>query len=102
MTWVKPELVCQVKYANWTQDNRLRAPVFLGLRDDVRAARGRARGSRRCRPNRPGAAADAPRKSPLTIDGHTLKFTNLKKVYYPDDGVHQARRPQLLRRASPT
>ena len=35
ITWVRPELVCQVKYANWTQDNRLRAPVFLGLRDDV-------------------------------------------------------------------
>ena len=35
MTWVKPELVCQVKYANWTQDNHLRAPVYLGLRDDV-------------------------------------------------------------------
>ena len=36
MTWVRPELVCQVKYANWTQDQRLRAPVFLGLRNDVR------------------------------------------------------------------
>jgi len=22
----------------------------------------------------------------LEIDGHTLKFTNLKKVYYPDEG----------------
>ena len=31
MTWVKPELVCQVKFANWTPDSRLRAPVFLGL-----------------------------------------------------------------------
>src|SRR5205814_2428009 len=36
MTWVKPELVCQVKFTNWTQDGRLRAPVFLGLRNDVR------------------------------------------------------------------
>jgi hypothetical protein len=35
ITWVKPELVCQVKYANWTPDDRLRAPVFLGLRNDV-------------------------------------------------------------------
>ena len=27
-----------------------------------------------------------PRKSTLTIDGRTLKFTNLKKVFYPDEG----------------
>ena len=32
MTWVRPELVCQVKFGSWTQDGRLRAPVFLGLR----------------------------------------------------------------------
>jgi bifunctional non-homologous end joining protein LigD len=33
--WVKPELVAQVKFHSWTNDNNLRAPVFLGLRDDV-------------------------------------------------------------------
>jgi hypothetical protein len=32
--WVKPILVCQVKFAEWTRDDRLRQPVFLGLRED--------------------------------------------------------------------
>jgi len=32
--WVEPSLVARVKYANWTLEKRLRAPVFLGLRDD--------------------------------------------------------------------
>jgi bifunctional non-homologous end joining protein LigD len=32
--WVKPALVCQVKFAEWTRDDRLRQPVFLGLRED--------------------------------------------------------------------
>jgi bifunctional non-homologous end joining protein LigD len=32
--WVKPELVARVKYANWTTDDHLRAPVFLSLRND--------------------------------------------------------------------
>jgi bifunctional non-homologous end joining protein LigD len=32
--WVKPELVARVKYANWTMDDHLRAPVFLSLRND--------------------------------------------------------------------
>ena len=35
VTWVRPELVAQVKFAEWTKDGRLRAPVFLGLRNDV-------------------------------------------------------------------
>jgi bifunctional non-homologous end joining protein LigD len=35
--WVKPELVARVKYANWTTDDHLRAPVFLSLRNDRNA-----------------------------------------------------------------
>jgi bifunctional non-homologous end joining protein LigD len=33
-TWVKPRLVAQVAFTEWTSDNRLRHPSFLGLRDD--------------------------------------------------------------------
>ena len=33
-TWVRPELVCQVRFAEWTRDNHLRQPAFLGLRED--------------------------------------------------------------------
>lgn len=32
--WVKPVMVCQVKFSEWTRDDRLRQPVFLGLRED--------------------------------------------------------------------
>jgi bifunctional non-homologous end joining protein LigD len=32
--WVKPLLVCQVRFAEWTRDGKLRQPVFLGLRED--------------------------------------------------------------------
>lgn len=85
--WLKPELVCEVKFSSWTHDNRLRAPVFLGLRDDI--------DPRDC--VREGGV-DTPVSSraellpagkdevSLTIDGHKLKFTNLNKVYWPDEG----------------
>jgi len=33
--WVQPQLVAQVKYGNWTDGGRLRAPVFLTMRADV-------------------------------------------------------------------
>lgn len=32
--WVKPEMVCQVKFTEWTRDGKLRQPVFLGIRTD--------------------------------------------------------------------
>jgi bifunctional non-homologous end joining protein LigD len=34
MHWVNPLFVCEIKFAEWTRDKKLRAPVFLGLRDD--------------------------------------------------------------------
>lgn len=37
VTWLKPELIAQVKFAEWTHDGLLRQPVFLGLRDDKSA-----------------------------------------------------------------
>jgi bifunctional non-homologous end joining protein LigD len=37
VTWVKPVLVCQVRFSEWTDEGSLRQPVFLGLRKDKSA-----------------------------------------------------------------
>ena len=37
VTWLAPRLVAQIAYGEWTDDRKLRQPVFLGLRDDKRA-----------------------------------------------------------------
>ncbi len=34
VTWMRPDLVAQVRFAEWTDDGLLRQPVFLGLRKD--------------------------------------------------------------------
>ena len=78
MTWVRPELIAQVKYANWTPDNRLRAPVYLGIRNDV--------DSREVTREKADLFGPGEKESTREIDGHTLKFTNLNKVFYPDEG----------------
>jgi bifunctional non-homologous end joining protein LigD len=62
--WVRPELVAQVKFANWTNEARLRAPVFLGLRTD------------KAPPEVTREVARAPE----------VKLTNPDKVYYPENG----------------
>jgi bifunctional non-homologous end joining protein LigD len=34
VTWLRPDLVAQIRFAEWTRDGLLRQPVFLGLRQD--------------------------------------------------------------------
>jgi bifunctional non-homologous end joining protein LigD len=34
VTWVKPQLVCEVSFQEWTKEGIMRQPIFLGLRDD--------------------------------------------------------------------
>ncbi|HZD95282.1 MAG TPA: DNA ligase D, partial [Candidatus Sulfotelmatobacter sp.] len=92
VTWCKPELVCTVKFTSWTADERLRAPVFLGLRSEVEPTEVvRETGLLPEDVNTASAAKEAllapeTAEAALTIDGHSLKFTNLKKVFYPADG----------------
>ena len=38
MHWVRPELVAEVKFLTWTEDNLLRQVVYEGLREDKPAA----------------------------------------------------------------
>jgi len=32
--WINPKFVAEIKFAEWTRDGKLRAPVFIGLRED--------------------------------------------------------------------
>jgi bifunctional non-homologous end joining protein LigD len=64
--WVRPELVAEVKFTEWTSDNKLRHPTYLGLRDDVdpkrvrretAAARHSPTAARRAVPARPSVSS---------------------------------------------
>jgi len=96
VTWVKPELVCAVKFTSWTKDDRLRAPVFMGLRTEVEPEEvvretGLIRESPLAEETQQESKQQAllpADKAEVTLDigGHRLKFTNLNKVFYPTDG----------------
>ena len=47
--WVEPEIVVEVKFQSWTEDGHLRAPVFLRVREDVKAKDVTAKDVRRAR-----------------------------------------------------
>ena len=65
-TWVKPVLVAEVKFAEWTRDGVMRQPVFLGLRDDVDPREVRREIPAATRP-RASASTTARRKAPPTV-----------------------------------
>jgi len=83
VTWTRPEVVCEVKFSNWTDDGRLRAPVFMGLRPDIEPRES----VREEAPSRTELLAPDLKEATLPIDGQRLKFTHLDKFYYPDDGI---------------
>jgi bifunctional non-homologous end joining protein LigD len=93
VTWVRPELVCEVRFVEWTPDGQLRAPAFLGLRTDkspreiVHEAPGEPQPDPKPVTEERGPLLDPSEKEATRkIGAHTLKFTNLNKVFYPKDG----------------
>lgn len=72
VTWVTPKLVCEVKFSEWTHEGHLRAPVYLGLREDK-------------------APADVRREQPIepVIEhgSRKLELSNLDKLFWPEQGI---------------
>jgi len=116
ITWVKPDLVAQVKYAERTSDGILRAPVFLGIREDKaardvvdvevlspparHAANARTAREPRSEPIDGGAESGAElvetllnhtgEKLTLEVDGYEIAFSNLNKVFWPAHAQQRA------------
>jgi bifunctional non-homologous end joining protein LigD len=74
VVWVRPELVAEVEYVEWTHDGRLRAPSFQGLRVDKN-------------PREVHKEESLP--SEIRKGSRVLKLSNLDKVFFPDDGIRK-------------
>jgi bifunctional non-homologous end joining protein LigD len=109
VTWVKPELVAEVEFTEWTSDGRLRHPSFLGLREDKPARQivreipkspaaldstskngtmkrtTKSNKPARSRTTRSNPAASTSRsRNGVTVAG--VRLTNPDRVLYPDHG----------------
>jgi bifunctional non-homologous end joining protein LigD len=103
--WVKPEVVAEVKFQNWTEDGSLRAPVFLRLRDDIdpKDVKGRERAKRAVR-STPSSEIDEVRQQlenkknafTLAVGPHQIRLTHLDRVYWPADAA--LKQPALTKR----
>ncbi len=68
--WVEPKLVCAVVFAGWTRDGLMRAPILKGLVDGGDSAK----------------VHSADQHLPESIAGGKPRLTNLRKIYWPEDG----------------
>lgn len=87
-TWTRPELVCDVKFAEWSKDGMMRQPIFIGLRDDIEpqsVCRELPVPLAKAVKRRYKRKEDKPEE--ITVDGHKLTITNPDKLYWPDEGL---------------
>ena len=101
--WVRPELVCEVSFQEWTNDGSMRQPIFLGLREDKATL-----AVRRELPKKVVVENEAPKNGktrklkavlPATSHVHESKktklaaadaepsLTHLDKVYWPKEDI---------------
>ncbi|MBK8908095.1 MAG: DNA ligase D [Rhodospirillales bacterium] len=88
--WVEPALVCEVEFAAWTRDGRIRHAAFMGLRNDKPPQDV----VREVTSNAPQAAASPPSPAPerqprKTTDDRVagVALTHADRIVYPDQGV---------------
>jgi bifunctional non-homologous end joining protein LigD len=104
-TWVKPKLICEIKFQEFTQGHIMRQAIFMGLRNDKKPIEVKKETAMATKAVKKSAIAN--RQSPkrnskvkikkakssdwLTVDEtektvevnkHELKFTNLDKIYW--------------------
>ncbi len=100
--WVKPELICEVEFSEWTEAGSMRHPVFKGLREDKQPdeitkekeveeptkknkkekKKGKKSSAKKTGKNRDKQKGD----NTLDIEGISVSVTNLDKVYWPEEG----------------
>jgi bifunctional non-homologous end joining protein LigD len=66
--WVRPKLVAQIKFTEWTAEGRLRHPVYLGLRDDKNPRDVRRESAKRLHAASTSRLAPAPASGPRGTD----------------------------------
>jgi len=85
VTWVKPLLIAEVKFTEWTNDNKMRHPIFLRLRNDKKINEVTMANVKSSLPAKePGEKKN---EAIVSFGRIKVKTTNLNKIFWPDEGI---------------
>lgn len=79
--WIKPKLICEVKFSEWTKSGLMRHPVYKGLREDKNLEEVEIVPQKKST-SKTGKSSS----STLEVDGISVPVSNLEKIYWPDAG----------------
>ncbi|MFP5438924.1 MAG: DNA ligase D [Bacteroidia bacterium] len=79
--WVKPQLVAQIKYSEWTEAGSLRHPVFVALRNDKKAT-----DVVKEKPVSKKKVVAKDTETANSFDTEKVSITNPDKVFWPKEG----------------
>jgi bifunctional non-homologous end joining protein LigD len=109
ITWTEPRLVCEVEFSEWTEEGLLRQPVFLRFRDDKEpeeCVRSEEAGKRVS--GEVGGADELAEVVTLSAakgpeprsEERNVRFTNLNKIFWPDEGYTKGHLMEYYRSVS--
>src|SRR5690606_39014543 len=83
-TWLEPELICEVKFSEWTSSGSMRHPVFKGMRQD--------KIPQEIQPEKVEETPVSEKKATnsadtLEVNGFAVPITNLDKIYWPEEKI---------------
>ncbi len=92
VTWVKPELVCELSFAEWTQEGSMRQAVFIDFRDDKKpqdVIKEKEVSLKELIKEEKKTKIPAQKKTGIINKNRNqgeLKFSNLGKIFWPKEG----------------
>ena len=87
-TWIKPILVAEIKFTEWTTDNKMRHPIFLRLREDKPVKEINMASIKKTKPQKQQPVAEEKPNGEIKAFGKIkVNTTNLNKMYFPDEAI---------------
>jgi bifunctional non-homologous end joining protein LigD len=86
-TWIKPELVCEISFTEWTNEDLIRHPVFLGLREDKQAGEvSREKVTGEISAPEPGPKGKKEEEI-VKVGSKSVTVTHRSKEFWPGEGI---------------
>ncbi len=82
--WVKPSIICEVKFSAWTESKRLRHPVFKAIRED-KSIKEISTPEVESPPKK--SKTSTSQEDSIRINNIDVSITNLDKIYWPKEEI---------------